>query len=80
MREADWTVLEAAKGRLSDDGGRAVAAAAQSPLLQGIILRMLDEWPLAFGVRDLHLHIEYQDHRPVLVKILDNRVIEEKIR
>lgn len=80
MREADAAMIEAAKVRLSDDGGRAVAAAAQSPLLQGVILKILDEWPVAFGVRNVRLNIEYQDRRPVLVRVLENQVIEDKIR
>lgn len=37
-------------------------------------------WALDFGSREVRLVIEYQDHLPVLIRVTENVVKEEKLK
>ncbi len=39
-----------------------------------------NRWALEFGSREVRLVIEYQDKKPVLIRIIENVVKEEKLK
>ena len=45
-----------------------------------LMARIHNEWALDFGTREIRLLIEYQDGVPVLIRVTDNTVREEKLR
>lgn len=56
---------------------------AEAPLrsCEAKLLRLIrTQWALDFGARELCLIIEYQDRVPVLIRVTENVVKEEKLR
>ena len=45
-----------------------------------LLALMHHHWALEFGSREVRLVIEYQDKVPVLIRILENVVKEEKLK
>ena len=45
-----------------------------------LLARIHNDWVLDFGTREIRLLIEYQDGVPVLIRVADNTVREEKLR
>jgi hypothetical protein len=45
-----------------------------------LLARIHNDWALDFGTREIRLLIEYQDGVPVLIRVTDNTVREEKLR
>ncbi len=45
-----------------------------------LIASIREDWALQFGSREVRLIIEYQDGLPVLIRVTDNKVKEEKLR
>lgn len=65
----------------------AVRSIAPNPAVAGVrsceaklMARIHNEWALDFGTREIRLLIEYQDGVPVLIRVTDNTVREEKLR
>ena len=65
----------------------AVRSLAPNPTVAGLrsceaklLARIHNEWALDFGTREVRLLIEYQDGVPVLIRVTDNTVREEKLR
>ena len=45
-----------------------------------LITYIRKDWALAFGTREVQLVIEYQEGEPVLIRVTDNKVTEEKLK
>ena len=45
-----------------------------------LITYIRKDWALAFGSREVQLVIEYQEGVPVLIRVTDNKVTEEKLK
>jgi hypothetical protein len=56
------------------------AGAGLRPCEAKLLTRIHNEWALDFGTREIRLLIEYQDGVPVLIRVTDNTVREEKLR
>ncbi|MBI3974951.1 MAG: hypothetical protein HY334_01005 [Armatimonadetes bacterium] len=45
-----------------------------------LIARIRNDWAVQFGSREVRLIIEYQDGVPVLIRVIENAVKEEKLK
>ncbi len=45
-----------------------------------LIARIRNDWALRFGSREVQLVIEYGDGLPVLIRVMENRIAEEKLK
>ncbi len=61
-------------------GGAEAAAVPLRSCEAKLIASIREDWALKFGSREVRLIIEYQDGLPVLIRITDNKVKEEKLR
>jgi hypothetical protein len=65
-------------------GSRGVTAGQAEPVLRSCEAKLIDyirnHWALEFGSREVRLIIEYQNGVPVLVRVTENTVREEKLR
>jgi hypothetical protein len=64
--------------------GVARTAMRLDPVLRSCEAKLLmcirNHWALDFGTREVRLLIEYQDGVPVLIRVTDNAVREEKLK
>ncbi len=64
--------------------GSAIPLGRAAPLLRSceveLIGRIRGDWVVAFGSREVRLIIEYQDGVPVLIRVMENTVKEEKLK
>lgn len=69
---------------LSERGSGGGVAAPREQTLRSCEARLIacirNDWALAFGSRKVRLVIEYQEGVPVLIRVTENAITEEKLK